>query len=430
MSSNLITIKDIPKIEGHLTVNIELENNIIRELRVEATEGIRILEEILKGKNFREIPDITSRMCGVCPVIHKVTSTKAMEKALEIELPERLEYLRKILVIGGHLQSHILHLFFFVLPDLLGYESVLSMLPKHMNDVKRALKMKKLANIISESIGGRAVHPITPVIGGFSTLPTKQKLESLLKITKEFKKEALEGVNLLLSLKAPTFERKTNYVAINREREIPLLEGNISLLNGPSFSPEMYQNFIRGIKVPYSTAKHYVLKSDNNSYMVGALARLNIGYKYLSDTAKEFSKTYGLKFPSYSPFMNNIAQALEILHFTDEVITLIEDLLEKPPSKSKVNFKIKEGEGVAATEAPRGLLIHHYKINNHGRVESANIITPTAQNLRNLQEDLKIYVSQILNLPKDKITLEVEKLVRAYDPCVSCAARFLKVEFA
>lgn len=426
--SDIITIKDIPKIEGHLTVTVELENEVVKELRVEATEGIRLVEEILKGKSYREIPDIASRMCGVCPVIHKVSSTQAVEKALGIELPEELEYLREILVIGGHLQSHVLHLFFFVLPDFLGYESVLSMLPKYEKDVKKALKMKKLANIITEIIGGRAVHPVTPIVGGFSTLPTKHKLESLLRVAKEFKEEALEAVNLIFSLEMPYFERKTDYLAVSKEGKIPLLEGNVTLLHGSSFPPEMYHDFIKGIRVPYSTARHYLLRNSESSYMVGALARININYKYLSDTAKEFLKTYGLKFPSYSPFMNNVAQALEIIHFIDEAISLVEKLIESQPSKNRVNFEIREGEGVAATEAPRGLLIHHYKINKHGKVEAANIITPTAQNLRNLQEDLKKYVPQILNLPKDKMTLEAEKLVRAYDPCVSCAARFLKIE--
>jgi len=425
---NVITIKDIPKIEGHLTVTVDLENETVKELKVEATEGIRLVEEILKGKSYREIPDIASRMCGVCPVIHKVSSTQAVEKALGIELPEKLEYLREILVIGGHLQSHVLHLFFFVLPDFLGYESVLSMLPSYGKEVKRALKLKKLANTITETIGGRAVHPVTPVVGGFSTLPTKRKLISLLKTAKEFKKEALEVVNSIFSLEMPSFERKTDYLAVSKESKIPLLEGNVTLLHGSSFPPEMYQDFIKGIRVPYSTARHYLLRNNESSYMVGALARININHKYLSDTAKELLKTYRLSFPSYSPFMNNIAQALEIIHFTDEAISLIEKLIESPPSKSKVDFEIREGESVAATEAPRGLLIHHYKINKYGRVEAANIITPTAQNLRNIQEDLKLYVPQILNLQRDEMILEAEKLVRAYDPCVSCAARFLKIE--
>lgn len=421
-----IFLEHIPKIEGHLNFTVIMKGDQVVKAKAEALEGTRLLERLLLGKNYQEIPDIASRMCGVCQAIHRITAVQAIENAFGIDLPEELEKLRKLVVIGGHLQSHILHLFIFVLPNFLNRRNIFEMLPQHRKLISNALRLKKLANNITESIGGRAVHPVTPIVGGFSKLPSRRTLEITLKMSKEFKKLAEETLDSILSLEMPKFERKTNYVSLYSGKEFPLLKGSVKISNGELFKPSEYEEYIEYVTEEYSTARHYLLRKEKLEYMVGALSRVNINYDFLSDTAKAAAKIYGLKYPSYSPFENNKAQALEILHFADEMIFLVEDLLYKPPKYKKVDLKVKAGEGVSITEAPRGLLIHHYKINEHGKVEEANIITPTAQNYKNMEADVATYATRLILEGSENIEFELEKLVRAYDPCVSCSARFFR----
>lgn len=421
-----LTVEHITRIEGHLnfTVIVDKEANV--KARAEALEGVRLLERLLIGKSYREVPDIVSRMCGVCQAIHRITSIQALEDAFGITLPEELEKLRKIIAIGGHLQSHVLHLFIFVLPDFTGHKNILGMLPKHGELISRAFRLKKLANDITEAIGGRAIHPITPVVGGFSKIPSRRTLEIALDKAREFRKIAEEVIPVVLSLEMPDFKRKTHYVSLYNGKEFPLLRGSVKISQGNIFKPSEYEDYIEYITEEYSTARHYVLKKEGLEYMVGALSRININYDFLTDTAKSMAKTYGLKYPAYSPFENNKAQALEIIHFAEEVVDLIEDLLHRPAKTEKVEFSVKEGEGVSVTEAPRGLLIHHYKVNEQGRIEKANIITPTAQNYKNIEADLVAYTTKLLLSNVENIEFELKKLVRAYDPCISCSARFFK----
>lgn len=425
MSEEIVVVEKIPKIEGHMNFSVVIRGGKVVKARAEALEGIRLLERLLVGMSFREVPDVASRMCGVCQAIHKVTAVQAVEDALGIELPEELEMLRKLVVIGGHLQSHILHLYFFVLPNFLGRRSILDLLPDNEELVKTVLKLKKLANALTEITGGRAVHPVTPVVGGFSKIPSRHSLERALALMKKFKELLGEPLDVILSLDMPDFKRKTTYVSLYTGRDFPLLRGKVKISGWKVFEPHEYENYIEYVTENYSSARHYVLRN-GSEYMVGALARLNVNYELLSDSAKELAETYGLKFPSNRPFDNNKAQALELLHFSEEAITILEELLGRAIKTKKVPFKLSEGEGVSVTEAPRGLLIHHYKLDSRGRVEKANIITPTAQNYKCMEADALDYVTSLLGREDADVKHELEKLIRAYDPCVSCSARFFR----
>jgi len=420
-----IVVEKIPKIEGHLNFTV-IMSEVGVKARAEALEGTRLLERLLIGKRFSEVPDIASRMCGVCQAIHKVTAVQALEDAFGIELPEGIEALRKIVAISGHLQSHILHLYLFVMPDFLGYRNIVEMLPDHEDILKKILTMKKLANAITEITGGRAVHPVTPIVGGFSKLPTNASLKRALELAKLFEELSRDVVEKMLSIEMPSFERKSIYVSLRNGKVFPLLRGDIMASDIGAFQPHEYEKHIRYVTEEYSMARHYLLDGEKE-YLVGALARVNNNYELLSDEAKEAAKRFGLQFPSYRTFDNNKAQALEIIHFANEMISLLEYLLENPIKKSKVNFELKPGNGVSATEAPRGLLIHHYKINGEGRVEEANIITPTAQNYKNMEADVAAYVAKLRGEKSgEELKFEIEKLVRAYDPCISCSARFFR----
>ena len=426
MASRVILLEKIPKIEGHLNFSITISSNRAVEARAEALEGVRLLERLLIGKKYNEVPDIASRMCGVCQAIHKVTAVQAVEKALGVELPEDLEMLRELVVIGGHLQSHILHLYMFVLPNFMGYSNILEMLDRYEGLIKDVLRLKKLANALTEITGGRAVHPVTPVVGGFSKVPSRHDLERALILAKKFRKMIEKPVEVVLSLEMPEFRRKTTYVSLYEGSEFPLLKGDIKVSGGDTFDPCEYESYIKYVTEDYSMARHYVLRGSGSEYMVGALARVNNNFGLLSDSAKELAKTYGLRFPSYSPFDNNKAQALELVHFADKAIALIEELLGRVIKRERVDYQVGEGEGVSATEAPRGLLIHHYKLDRQGRIEKANIITPTAQNYKCMEADIKAYVTELLRAGAENLEFEAEKLVRAYDPCVSCSARFFR----
>jgi len=420
-----VVLEKVARIEGLLNLAVVIKEGKVIETRAEALEGTRLLERILLGRDYEEVPDLASRMCGVCQAIHRVTSVQALEEALGVELPEQLELLRELVAIGGHLQSHILHLYFFVLPDFMGKSSIFELLPSHEQLIRRVLRLKRIANAITEIVGGRAVHPVTPVVGGFTSLPSRPKLERALSLAKTFRDLVKEPARLILSLEAPEFERKTAYVSLKGDGGIPLLRGPVTISGRGEFRPREYEKYIKYITESYSMARHYTL-SDGSEYMVGALARLNNNHPHLSDGARELAATFDVKFPSYSPFDNNRAQALELVHFAERAIDILDTLLESPPGRARVSFEVRRGEGVAVTEAPRGLLVHHYKLDAKGRVTLANIITPTAQNYKNLEADAREFVTALLERGAEDLERKTEMLIRAYDPCVSCSARFFR----
>jgi coenzyme F420-reducing hydrogenase alpha subunit len=313
------------------------------------------------------------------------------------------------------------------LPDYLGYGNALAMVSERKEDVERAFRLQTNATNIVTAIAARALHPMTAKLGRFTIVPTKEKLENILQKLKGMKDDARKTAELFASLKIPEFENKTQYLALIKGKDYPLYDGKISSLEGIEFNPQDYRKFLKEEIKIYSTAKHVSFNEKN--FMVGALARLNINHKYLSDTAKELLEKSGIKLPSYNPFVNNFAQALEIVHFLDKGIEIVEDFLATGLKSEEIEIKPREGEGIAVGEAPRGVLYHHYSLDNNGIIKYANIITPTAQNLKNAEEDIKKFLPNILSLPKNKIVLELEKLIRAYDPCISCSTHFLEVKF-
>lgn len=428
MSEKKVVLEEIVRIEGHLNVTLYGDETEIRRVTAEALEGTRILERVILGKNYMEIPDIASRMCGVCNVIHKLTATQAIENALDLEITQEAWSLRKLMVIGGHIQSHMLHLFYFVLPDLMGKPSLLHIADTHGELVKKIVKAKKHANRIIEITGGSRVHPVALVPGGISKPITKKDLENLRYELHELKKTIEEPIRFLLEIGNPEFENENIYVALTNQNTIPLLQGNISVSNNSVYQAEEYSKIFTKIREDYSTAPHFKLSIKNTSYMVGALARININHTKLLPAAKTISKEYDIKWPNNNPFTNNTAQALEILHYIEESEHIIDDLEEKKLIRTWTRPKIQAGDGIAVTEAPRGLLIHHYRLNSEGKVVWANIITPTAQNLKNVEETCRNYGNKLLSEGAniELIEKEIEKLVRAYDPCISCSARFYK----
>ncbi len=417
-----IKLDHISKIEGHAQLIVKIDRGKIKKADIKVVEGARFFEAIVKGRKYDEVSVLTSRICGTCSPIHVVTALKAVENAFNIGVSEQTKLLRELMVLGSVIQNHICHVYFLTLPDYLGYESAIQMAAKYKEEVKRALRLKELGNHIVAVVGGREVHPMTPRIGGFSKLPERKELDKLLEKLKRLKEDAVKTVLFFKNLNYPRFLKQTRYFALKSDR-YDYLNGSISCVGGVFFPTKDYINHFKEYFDEGSTAKHVVV--EGKSYMVGALARLNNNYENLSKDAKDLLKDILL--PYYSPFMNIVAQTIEVVYCFDRCIEILENLELKEEELPKI--EVKESRGIGVSEAPRGILFHDYTFDKNGLVVKANIITPTAQNLRNMEEDIKAFLPSILNNKKEKIILNLEKLIRAYDPCISCSAHFLEVKF-
>ncbi|NQV08495.1 Ni/Fe hydrogenase subunit alpha [Candidatus Woesearchaeota archaeon] len=422
--SKTIKLNHITKIEGHASLNLSIDKGKVKKCELSAVEGSRYFEGLLKGRRIDEASELTSRICGICSCAHTIAAIQAVENALYIKPSKQTIVLRELLTLGERIRSHATHLYFMVLPDYLGYESALSMLPKYKKEITIALKMMKIGNQIIKTVGGRDLHPVTATIGGFHNLPSQEELDELRKNLEEIKKHAVSTAKLFSGLDYPYINRKTEFFSLTSWRKFAMLYGNLKSLN-KEYLKKDYQRYIKEYHTPYSSA-NFVVK-DEKTYYVGALARINNNHKKLSKDSKKLLDESGMKLPNNNPFSNNIAQAIELVHSVDHAIEICSKLKIKNEKIKK--YRVKAGHGVAAIEVPRGILWHEYKFNKKGEITYANIITPTAQNLRSMEEDIKLLLTSIINSPKKKIVSEIEKLIRAYDPCFSCSAHFLEVNW-
>ena len=418
MIEKTIQVDYIARVEGQgaLKINIEKDGKV-KTLEFQIFEPPRFFESFLIGRKYDEVMEIVSRICGICPVAHQITALRAVENALGLEPSEQVNDLRKLIAISAHIQSNVLSMYFLSLPDLMGYESAIAMLKNHSEIIKRGLKLKKLGNDITDIIGGRAVHPITMIVGGFSTLPSENKLKNIRERLVDAKKDALETVYLFSKLDIPDFNRKCEHVAISDPKEYAVNYGRFKSNKGLDIDEMNYRSYIYEKQKPYSTALHSCVKQ-RDSFMVGPLPRVNINFNQLSSGAKDAAKKTGIKFPNYNPFVSHLARAIELVHDIDESIDIIDRV---PLKQEKINIICNSGFGAAITEAPRGSLYHGYKLNNNGIIIDADIVPPTAHNAYNIEKDLNAFVQTILDLSIEEITLKCEMLIRAYDPCISCS---------
>jgi sulfhydrogenase subunit alpha len=432
MSKDLnINVHHLTRVEGHGNIVVDMKNGQLKKAQLEIVEPPRFFEAMLKGRNFKEVAIITSRICGICSLGHQMTSLKATEAALGLEITEQTEILRKILVHGSTFQSNILHALFLAAPDFLGVGSVFPLVNTHKDVVLAALRLKRLANDIGDVISGRAVHPISCVPGGFTKLPTEQQL---LNLKQKLIDEALPDANFIIDIvaslagKIPQFERETEYISVYSNEEYGLYDGQIYSSDSGLYPVDKYLEVTNEFVVPHSTSKH--TKFNRTSYFVGALARFNNSYKLLKQEAKEVASKLSLEAPNHNPYMNTIAQVVEVVHCVVDTIELIDKLVAKGIKQEKLNQEpVKYGRGIATTEVPRGILFHDYTYNRQGIIEKANCIIPTGQNLANIDDDMKKLVPEIIDEGKQQIKHKLEMLVRAYDPCISCSVHMLDVKF-
>lgn len=417
-----IEIDHITRVEGHGNLKVEVNKEKVKA-RFEVYESPRFFEAIVKGRRCEEVIIITSRICGICASSHALAAVKAVEAALRIKPSPQTVLLRKILLAGETIQSHVLHIYFLALPDFLGAPSVFSIAQKNPQAVKRAVMLKKLGNDICRVVGGRSVHPISVVAGGFSQLPTEEELADLREQLAGARIGAEATVELFRLIKMPDFSEEREFISIASNKEFALYDGKITSSYGWQEDTDNYKKKITEKVMSHSTAKHSTV--NNQSFMVGALARVNNNSQKLSQNAKKAMEALGISIPNNNAFNNNAAQIVELVHLIDDTIELIDKVLTKGITDERPGFKVKEGHGVGVVEAPRGTLYHEYWFDKKGRVRKGNVITPTAQNALRIEKDVEAFVPTVLKQPKDKVKLQIEELVRAYDPCISCSAHLI-----
>ncbi|KAA3615655.1 MAG: Ni/Fe hydrogenase subunit alpha [Calditrichaeota bacterium] len=426
-----IKVKHLTRVEGHGNIVVDMKNGVLQKAQLDIVEAPRFFEAMLKGRNFHEVAIITSRICGICSLGHQMSSLKATEDALGLEISKQTEILRRILVDGATFQSNTLHSLFLAAPDFLNVGSVFPLVNTHKDVVLAALRLKRLANDIGDLISGRAIHPISCVPGGFTSIPSEENLKKLRDtMATEGLKDATFIVDVVASLadKIPVFERETEYISVKSDQEYGFYDGAICSSDSGNYGRDKYLDVTNEFVVPHSSSKH--AKFNRSSYMVGALARFNNSYDQLRPLGKEVAAKLGLSAPNFNPYMNTVAQVVEVANCIDNTIMLIDELLENGIKNEKPNqTPTKYGRGYGITEVPRGILFHDYTYNRQGNIEKANCIIPTGQNLANIDDDMKKLVPEIIDEGKEKITHKLEMLVRAYDPCISCSVHMLDVEF-
>lgn len=419
-----IQVGYIARVEGQGSLEIRVSSGKIEELRLDIFEPPKFFEAFLIGRHCSEVHELTSRICGICPVPHQITALRAIENALGIRVSEQTRDLRKLMNYGCHIQSHILNLYFLAAPDYLGYESLFTMAREHLAIVKRALRLKKLGNDLVELVGARAIHPTSAVVNGFTKIPDREEMESMRKRLVDAKQDAYDTVEFFFSLKIPEFVRKSEHVALSMPEEFAINEGLLVSTEGMRIEEDKYRDCIKESQVDYSWAKHSQVVG-RGSFLVGPLARVNLNFDKLSDDARKLAREVGFEVPNFNPFMSLMARALEVVNAVDDCIKIIDRI---PLREEDRSYEVRSGAGFAVTEAPRGVLYHSYEIGDDGSVKKADIVTPTAQNARNMENDLRELVPAMADLTDEEATLRCEMLVRAYDPCISCSVHYVSLD--
>lgn len=427
MTTLTVDVHHLTRVEGHGNIVVDVENGVLKQCELQIVETPRFFEAMLRGRPYEESSHITSRICGICAVGHATASLRATEKALAVELSPQTVLLRKLNFHGEILDSHILHVYMLVAPDFLGVGSVIPLAKTAPDVVLRALRMKKVAGDICGAIAGRHTHPVAMTVGGFTHYPKMRQLEDLHKTLLSMRPDLEATLDLYRKLPMPEFERDTEYIALHKPDEYCFIDGVIKSTDGGEWPIEAYRSVTNETIVPHSSAKH--TRNQRDSYMVGALARFNVNYDQLHPNAKQAAALLNLKPKAINPYLNSVAQVVEIVHCVEDGIELTEQLLnlgvrwEEPAQPTRLS-----GEGTGACDVPRGTLFHNYVIED-GRVVSANCIIPTGQNLANIEADMRALVPQILDRTQAQVTHAMEMLVRAYDPCISCSTHLLDVRF-
>ena len=425
MAERRIGSGPLARVEGEGALHVRLRGGHVEEVRLEIFEPPRFFEAFLRGRAFTEVPDITARICGICPVAYQVSSMAAMEDACGVAVPEEVRVLRRLLYCGEWIESHALHVFFLHGPDYLGYDSAFAMARDHRGIVEQALTIKKAGNQILRVVGGREIHPVNVRVGGFYRAPRPRELRALVEPLERARELALEAVRFTGGLEVPDFEPEHELVALRDPGGYPLEGGRLVSTGGLDIAPGEYEEHFEELHVEHSTALHSRLR-ERGTYLCGPLARFSLNYEQLSPLAQEAAREAGLEAPCRDPFRSIVVRSVELVYACDEALRLI-DVYEEPEAPALAVAPLA-GTGFGVSEAPRGLLYHRYRLDAEGTILDAKIVPPTSQNQQAIEDDLRDVVGRYAHLDDENLRVLCEQTIRNYDPCISCATHFLTLE--
>lgn len=416
-----IKLNHINKIEGHAGFMASVLSGDVKSAKIEVKEGIRLIEGILVGRHFADMPIVAQRICGICPVVHNLTSIKSIENAMGVRVSNETVNLRKLLELGQIVHSHCLHLFFLSLADFLDIDNDLKLVEKYPEETQKAIKLREYGMEIVKIIGGRVVHPLTNEVGGFKKVPKIEEIQKLIKQGEEALLTAFEVAEFFKGIKLPKFERETEYVCMDARGEYAIYDGDLMSNKGLHIPVLEFEKNFHEFQRPKEVIKR-VESDGKTSYMVGAIARVNNHHKKLNPRAKQYLDSLGFSLPDYNPFHNVLYQMVEVIHSIEESIRMLRLLVNSNLENALTKkYEVREGYGAAAVEAPRGTLYYHVDIDSKGYIKNVNIISPTAQFLSHLEDDIQKYLPEILNLSDKDKEKKMRAFIRAYDPCISCA---------
>jgi coenzyme F420-reducing hydrogenase alpha subunit len=424
MKSRTIKVDYLARVEGEGALHVKIRGKEVTDVKLKIFEPPRFFEAFLRGRNFTEAPDITSRICGICPVAYQMSSVHAMEDACGVSVTGQLRALRRLLYCGEWIESHTLHVYMLHAPDFLGYADAIQIAKDHPAVVQKALQLKKVGNDLVTLIGGREIHPINVRVGGFYRVPTRQELAPIAERLKWARDAAVETVQWVATLNFPDFDQDYEFVALSHPDEYPFNEGRLVSTRGLNIALKEYEDNFQEEHVKHSNALHSVHK-ERGSYHVGPIARYNVNYKKLTPMAREAAEAAGLGTSVRNPFKSIIVRSVEIVFACEEALRIIGQY--EMPQKPSVEVEPRAGVGYGCTEAPRGILYHRYRIDDKGTILEAKIVPPTSQNQKTIENDLRRYVERHVDLNQEQLTWQCEQAVRNYDPCISCATHFLRL---
>lgn len=425
MSTRKIKLKVpfITRVEGEASLELSARDNHIENLHMRIFEPPRLFEQFLQGKPYYDVPELTARICGICPMAYQLTSILALEKLFNVQVSEPITQLRRVMNFGEWIQSHALHIHFLALPDFLGFTNAIEMAKVHPDVFQRGVKIQGFGNQIMSLLGGRSVHPIGLKVGGFEGLPKLEELKALLKTAEEMHHLTKSLVELCASLDRPDYSHDFDYVSLKSDLIYPINDGQITSASGLSIVPEQYCDHFAEHPESHSTALYSLVNGRN--YLVGPLARFNNNFDVLDTDTKSLAKSVGQVGKTQNMFDSIVIRALETYYACREVYRILEELVS--PDEPSVEVVPQAGIACHATEAPRGLIYHRYEIDDDGRVKDCTIIPPTSQNQARIEQDLKDSVQKYgLNRSDEELKFFCEQVIRNYDPCISCSTHFLK----
>jgi len=425
MKGNSIKVDYLARVEGEGSLIARFRGGQLKAVQFKICEPPRFFEAFLRGRSYREAPDITARICGICPVAYQMSATHAMEDAFGVRIGGPIRDLRRLIYCGEWIESHVLHIALLHAPDFLGYEDAIQMARDHPEIVQTALKLKKVGNDLVTLIGGREIHPIKVRVGGFYKVPRRRDLGEIEERMKWARDAAVQLAKGNGRLPFPAFERDSALVALHHPGEYPFNEGRLVSNRGLDIAIDEFETYIVEEHVPHSNALHSRIVG-RGDYLVRPLARFNLNFDRLSSLAQDVAKEVGVAPPCRNPFQSIVVRAIETVYACDEALRLIANYT--PPDKPAVEVQPYAATGHGCTEAPRGILYHRYRVDEYGTILDARIVPPTAQNQKSIEADLWELIQANAELPQEQLQWRCEQAIRNYDPCISCATHFLRLQ--